>query len=121
MNNEKCAEFGIALLHAVTNAHILHLRADTISVHQAMGEFYPSIEELADAYIEACQGKYGKIEDYGNSYNAPPTSPIEYMVGLMEYVVTIRTELPQDTYLQNIVDEIEQSIASTLNKLRFYK
>jgi len=121
MTNDKYAEFALTLLHSVTNAHILHLRADTISIHLAMGEFYIEIGELADTFIEAYQGKYGKINDYGNQYDVPPLSPIEYMVGLMEYVSNTRTQLPQDTYLQNIIDEVAQSIASTLNKLRFYK
>jgi hypothetical protein len=120
MNNEIPA-FTLSLLHAVTNAHILHLRADSTATHLALGEFYPQLEELVDSLVESYQGKYGKIEQYGNEYTAPSTSPIEYMIGLLEYVEACRVDLPQDTYIQNIVDEIVQTITSALNKLRFYK
>lgn len=120
MTNEMPA-FSLTLLHAVTNAHILHLRADSTAVHLAMGEFYTSLEELADSLIESYQGKYGKILNYGDFYSAPEASPIEYMIGLLEYVEANRIDLPDDTYIQNIVDEIVQAITATLNKLRFYK
>lgn len=113
--------FALNLLHGVTNAHILHLRADTTAVHLAMGEFYSTLEELTDSFIEAYQGKYEKIMDYGDAYAPPTLSPVEYMIAFLEDVEDKRQSLPQDTYLQNIVDEITQAITSTLNKLRYYK
>lgn len=115
------ADFALCLLHGVTNGHILHLRADSTAVHLAMGEFYTSLEELADSFIESYQGKYDKIKDYGNDYTPPPESPIEFMIAFLEEIDAYRKDIPQDTYLQNIVDEITQTTTSTLNKLRFYK
>lgn len=120
MNNEMPA-FSLTLLHAVTNGHILHLRADSTATHLAMGEFYTSLEELVDSLVESYQGKYGKIDQYGGFYQQPAASPVEFMISLLEYVEANRVDLPQDTYIQNIVDEIVQTITSTLNKLRFYK
>lgn len=120
MNNEMPA-FTLTLLHAITNTHILHLRANSTATHLALGEFYPQLEELVDSLVESYQGKYGKIEQYGTTYDAPVESPVEYMIGLLEYVVKTRVDIPKDTYIQNIVDEVEQTIAGTLNKLRFYK
>lgn len=114
-------DFALCLLHAVTNAHILHLKADTYAAHKALGHFYTDLGDLVDEYVEAYQGKYGKIMDYGNDYRASGDSPIAYMISLMEYVETSREGLSDDSYLQNIVDEITQLIASTLNKLRHYK
>ena len=93
MNNEMPA-FSLALLHAVTNAHILHLRADSTATHLALGEFYPQLEDLVDSLVESYQGKYGKIENYGNTYTAPPIAPIEFMIGLLEYVEATRMDLP---------------------------
>lgn len=113
--------FASGLLHGVTNAHILHLRADTFAVHEAMGEFYSDLTELADNYIEAYQGKYGKITSYGEQYNPPTGTALEYMTGFMTWMDTYREFLPKDTYLMNIADEITQSIASTINKLAHYK
>ena len=113
--------FAAGLLHGITNLHILHLRANTFAEHSALGEAYESLTDLADSFIEAYQGKYNKIEDYGTEYNPPPSSPTEYVVGFIEWVTTNRAAIPQDTYLQNIVDEITQTLASALNKLRNYK
>ena len=120
MNNEMPA-FALTLLHAVTNTHIMHLRANSTATHLALGEFYPQLEDLVDSLVESYQGKYGQIMEYGTAYEAPANSPVEYMIGLAEYVQNNRVDLPQDSYIQNIVDEIVQSITSTLHKLRFYK
>jgi hypothetical protein len=113
--------FVAGLLHGVTNALILHLKADTYAVHKAMGHFYSDLGDLADKYIEGYQGKYGKIESYGSEYNPPTGTALEYMLGFMSWMDTYREFLPKDTYLMNIADEITQSIASTINKLAHYK
>lgn len=119
--NAEMPKFASDLLHAVTNTHIMHLRANSTATHLALGEFYPQLESLVDSLVESYQGKYGQIMEYGKEYEPPINSPIEYMIALAEYVQTARVDLPQDTYIQNIVDEIMQVITSTLNKLRFYK
>lgn len=120
-NMDKVAYFALGLLHGITNLHILHLRASTSGEHLALGEAYESLTDLADTFIEAYQGKYAKIESYGSEYNPPPQSSTEYVVGFIDWLGQHRQEIPQDTYLQNIVDEIEQALASALNKLRNYK
>jgi hypothetical protein len=113
--------FAAGLLHGVTNAHILHLKADTYAVHKAMGHFYSDLGDLADSYIEGYQGKYGKITAYGSEYNPPDESALVYMRNFMKWMDTYREFLPKDTYLMNIADEITQVIASTINKLAHYK
>lgn len=113
--------FASGLLHGVTNAHILHLKADTYAVHKAMGNFYSDLGDLADDYIEGYQGKYGKITSYGEQYAPPTGTALEYMMGFMSWMDTYREFLPKDTYLMNIADEITQAIASTINKLAHYK
>jgi hypothetical protein len=115
------SSFAAGLLHGATNLHILHLRASTTAEHLALGDAYETLTEQADEFIEAYQGKYNKIESYGAEYNPPPQSSTEYVIGFIDWLDTYRKTIPQDTYLQNIVDEITQTLASTLNKLRFYK
>jgi hypothetical protein len=48
-------------------------------------------------------------------------TPQKYLKSLCDFVEEIRKELPKDTPLQNIIDEIAQLIDSTLYKLRFLK
>lgn len=120
MAKETCAELIVTLMHAQTNAHILHLQTRSYSEHKALAGFYEGIDDLVDSFAEAYQGKYGIIEDYPVNYTAP-TGAIEMMVTLLEYVVMVRAELPDDTELQNILDEITALIDTTLYKLRFLK
>jgi len=113
-------EFVLCLLHSVTNAHILHLQSLSYSEHKALEAFYTEIGDLTDDYVEAYQGKYGLIKDYGDYYKTPPPA-LEYMIYLNDYVANARQQLPKDTELQNITDEIAQLIDSTIYKLRFLK
>lgn len=112
--------FVLCLLHSVTNAHILHLQTKSYSEHKALEGFYTAIGDLVDSYVEAYQGKYGIIEGYGAEYTQP-SSPLEYLTSLNDYVLQARQQLKQDTELQNITDEIAALIDSTLYKLRFLK
>ena len=112
--------FVMCLLHAVTNTHILHLQSRSYSEHMALGDFYEGLDDLADSFIEQYQGKYGIIDGYTDEYELP-TPALEYLVSLSDYVKQARVELPQDTELQNTIDEIASLIDSTLYKLRFLK
>jgi hypothetical protein len=115
-------QFIMCLLHSVTNGHILHLTTTSYAEHKALGTFYNEIGDLVDSFIEAFQGKYGLLHDFTTDYRLPG-EPIVYMTYLkMEVQILRRAELfPQDSELQNIVDEIAQLIDSTLYKLRFLK
>ena len=115
-------QFVMCLLHSVTNAHILHLSTNSYAAHQALGNFYEEIGDLVDSFVEAFQGKYGLLTDYKSDY-AIPSNPIDYMNYLKVEVEKLRREpkFPQDSELQNEVDNIANLINSTLYKLRFLK
>lgn len=115
-------QFVMCLLHSVTNAHILHLSTNSYSAHQALGNFYAEIGDLVDSFVEAFQGKYGLLTDYKAEYALPP-EPIAYMNYLKVEVEKLRRapNFPQDSELQNEVDNIANLINSTEYKLRFLK
>jgi len=50
-----------------------------------------------------------------------PKDPVKYMEALNNFVKDARKDLPQESQIQNIIDEIAQLIDSTLYKLRFLK
>ena len=112
------ADFVQCLFHAVTNAHILHLQTKSYAVHVALGSYYNDLNELTDSYAEAYQGKYGIIEGYTTEYELP-SAPLEYIILMNDYIKIARQELPQDSELQNIIDEIVALHDSTIYKLRF--
>ena len=115
-------QFVMCLLHSVTNAHILHLSTNSYAAHQALGNFYEEIGGLVDSFVEAFQGKYGLLTDYKSDY-AVPSNPIDYMNYLKVEVEKLRRapNFPQDSELQNEVDNIANLINSTEYKLRFLK
>jgi hypothetical protein len=116
-------EFILTLLHASTNTHILHLRSKSFSEHSALGEFYQALPDLVDAVVEATQGRYGQIIDYPVQYYAPAANGLEELEMLKDYVDEERHKegIPQDSEIQNLIDEIASQIDSTLYKLRFLK
>lgn len=118
--NYSIQEFVLCMLHSQTNAHILHLQSRSYSEHKALQGYYEGIDSIIDDFVEAYQGKYGLIENYSDEYSKP-TAALEYLIGLGEYVTQARTQLPQDSKLQNIIDEMAQLIDSTTYKLRFLK
>jgi hypothetical protein len=119
MMDKNVSGFAIKLLHAVTAGHILHLQSKSFSQHMALGEFYQGVGDLIDSFIEAYQGQYGIITGYANGFEVPTQSALREIMDLSAFVEKERRNLPTDSELQNIVDEIQALIDSTLYKLRF--
>jgi hypothetical protein len=93
------------MLHAVTTARILHWETMSYAEHKALAKFYDGLSDLADDYAEAYMGIYGR-------FNTVVTKTEMYSSAdlLVEYVgdtiLALRPELPNDTELMNILDEI---------------
>jgi DNA-binding ferritin-like protein len=120
-NYEKpVAQFVAVLLHSGTITHMQHLATKSYAQHVALGEYYNAIIELADTYAEAYSGAYEQIPitAYSNDFSVTK-DPEAYLKMIKRYVDAHRKDLPDDTALQNIVDEIVDQIDSTLYKLRF--
>ena len=116
--NEDAAEFIATLLHSSTVTHFMHLSTDSYSAHKALGHYYEDIIELADDFAEAYQGRYTKIKKYPDNFHAA-TDPEKYLKSMQGFVDEAREDLPKDSEIQNIIDEISQLIDSTLYKLKF--
>lgn len=117
---ENCALFVATLLHSATNTHFFHWSTDSYSKHIALGEYYDGIVELTDAFAEAYMGKYGKFTAFPSVYHQPK-DPIKYLESLQNFVTDARQDLPQDSELQNLIDEIADLINTTTYKLKFLK
>lgn len=118
--NETMAMFAATMLHSATNTHFFHWSTDSFSKHMALGTYYDGIVELVDDLVEAYMGCYEKIDKFPNVYHLP-NNPEKYMESLKSFVDDARKDLPQESQLQNIVDEIAQLIDSTLYKLKNLK
>ena len=118
-DNVAAAEFFMTLLHAATSGHVLHLQTRSYAQHMALDAFYSELPGLADAVIEAYQGKYGLVMDYPDGYSVPTGEPLQFLSDLSDYVMLQRANVGSDSELQNLIDEIQQLIDSTIYKLRF--
>lgn len=98
----------------------MHLSTDSFSVHQALNTYYNEIIDLVDQYAEAYMGRYGQIKKWPQEFHNAK-EPVKYLESLKDFVEESRKDLPQDSELQNLVDEIADLINSTLYKLRFLK
>jgi DNA-binding ferritin-like protein len=117
---ENCALFLATLLHSATNTHFFHWSTDSYAKHKALAKYYDAIIDLTDKLAESHMGKYGKMTSFPSVYHQPK-DPIRYMESLQKFVADARQDLPQDSELQNIVDEIADLINSTTYKLKFLK
>ena len=117
---QNVAMFAATLLHSATNTHFFHWSTNSYSQHKALGNYYDEIVELVDDYVEAYMGCYEQIKTFPSVYHQPK-EPLKYLESLKNFVDDARKDLPQETQIQNIIDEIAQLIDSTLYKLRFLK
>lgn len=117
--NASCGAFVAAIMHASTVAHIMHLQTRSFAEHKALGELYEGLPGLIDDFAEACQGRYGIITGYPSTVEIPQGNPLDFVRGLQSMVDGQRGSLPQDSHLQNIVDEIVALIDGTAYKLAF--
>jgi hypothetical protein len=122
MSQKDAAEFVGVLLHSATATHFLHLQTASYASHKALGHYYENIVELADKYAEAYQGHYGIIplSDYPDGFKVQKDAA-EYANSLLTFVKGIRGDLPKDTDLQNIIDEIVGEISALVYKLERFK
>lgn len=109
------------MLHSVTNAHIAHLKTDSFAQHKALEEFYNEIGDIVDSFAESYFGAIEFIDSYPSSVVMTSGTPLEYMKTLQNYVASTRKDLPQDSYLQNIIDEMAALIARTIYRLERLK
>jgi hypothetical protein len=115
-------EFAMCLLNGVTAGHIHHLGTDSYSQHMALGDFYVELDKRADKFIEAYQGRYSKII-FAEKALFLGENGLELVQYICDQIESYRKMpgFPQDSELQNIVDELLDLADSTKYKLRFLK
>lgn len=117
---EVCCELVMRCFHARTNAHVLHLQTKSYAEHKALNEFYDEIIPLTDSFAEAYQGEYGLIPFKPMPYKQADAA-LPMLEELRTWIDENRDDVSDDTYLQNIIDEIMALIRSTEYKLKFLK
>ena len=112
------ALFLATLLHSGTNAHFFHWATKSYAKHKALGGFYDKIIDLTDELAETYFGIYGQITDYPSTYHLPK-EPLAYMQSLQRFVKDARSDLPMDSEIVQLIDNIAQEIDTTIYLLKF--
>jgi hypothetical protein len=115
-------EFAMCLFNGVTAGHIHHLSTDSYSQHMALGDFYVELDKRADKFIEAYQGKKSKII-FAEKALFLGENGLELVEYICDQIESYRKMpgFPQESELQNIVDELLDLADSTKYKLKFLK
>jgi len=111
------------LLHSISQTHLMHWRTDSFSQHMALGSFYDEMSDAVDSLVEAYQGKFSKKIGTFSGEFVPVTDPISFLKQLATQILTYRTQadFPQQSEIQNEVDNIANLVNTTLYKLQFLK
>lgn len=119
--NKDVGQFILTLLHAATNTHLLHLQSKQYPEHVALGEFYEKLPDLVDGLVENIQGLTEELIEYPVDYYPPMVNSLDELRSLKDFVKEERGFLPQDSEIQNNIDEISTLINKTIYKLKFLK
>jgi len=112
------ALFLATLLHSGTNTHFFHWATKSYAKHKTLGKFYENIIELTDQLAETYFGVYGQITEFPSTYHMPK-EPLAYLQSLQAFVKEARANLPQDSEIVQLIDNIAQEIDTTIYLLKF--
>lgn len=105
MDHDAVKNLMSCLMRAIVSARIIHWETTSYAEHKALGNFYSGLEDLADSYAEAYMGIYGRFGSFElpEHDDALGRDLVQYVA---ECVAVLRDALPNDTQLDNILDEI---------------
>ena len=111
-------EYVSALLEIQDISHIAHLQTSSFAEHKALNKLYDGIADQFDAFVEAYQGKYGIIKGYKSFKLEEGVEMVSYLKEKMTSFEGYKSTLT-DGYLQQMVDNTQELLSTTLYKLRF--
>lgn len=90
--------------------------AGSFSAHKALENFYSEILGLLDGLVESYAGIYGRPKGY-EAHEFVDFESLDqvraYFKEVYTYIQTERKSLPQESWIQNQIDEIAQLAAET--------
>ncbi len=106
--------------NAKQQAIVWHHESTSLSEHQALEGFYTEIVELLDGLSESYAGIYGRLKGYDvedlMDWNGLDNT-IAYYKNCYMWLQIERKSAPQDSWIQNQLDEIAQLLGQTLYRL----
>lgn len=91
---------------------LIHWNTTSYAEHKAIGKLYDQLADLTDTLAETYMGIYGRFGNIPCAHNELPDA-VAYVRDMGDGIQAMRAELPNDTQLQNIVDEIASAVDTT--------
>jgi hypothetical protein len=94
--------------------HLAHLSTDSYAAHMALDCYYGALLGHIDALVEMAQGLIGQKLNI----NIPPSNNVDaitHLQGILELVASATTE---SGAINNLLDALEELVATTLYKLK---
>jgi hypothetical protein len=112
-------KFVSLVLYDRDNAHLAHWKTKSYAEHKALNEFYDSVLELIDGFVEQYQGYYNKRMNIQRDTDRESADIRKLLDTQIEWIETKRYEIcsKEETALQNTIDEIIRQYQSTLYML----
>lgn len=112
-------EYVGSLLEIEVVAHVAHVQAvnGSFAEHEALRGLYEGASDQFDSFTEAYQGKYGIVRGYAPIKIQEGVDMISYLTNKAHEFEEYRNTLV-DGYLQQMVDNTQELIYSTLFKLK---
>ena len=91
---------------------IFHWQTDSYAAHKAFGEAYESLDELIDSFVEEYMGRFGRSKPTTTFvFELKPLQNMELVDNMLfnfiSYLVDMDKEIPSETNLLNIRDEMK--------------
>lgn len=99
-------------------SHKAHLGTQSYAEHMALNSFYDGIIDLADRFVESAQGKYGLFEISNETTDVPREDPVSLLRGILEGINS-RAKRCDESFLEAIIDDINELFYSTIYKLEY--
>lgn len=112
MNHEPMKNMLAMLMCGQICLRLIHWNTTSYAEHKAIGKLYDTLADLTDSLAETYMGIYGRFGNIPCEHEQLPNA-VQYVADMAEMVQTVRIGLPNDTQLQNIVDEIAAAIDTT--------
>lgn len=117
-------EFVLKLFNVRTVAHIQHLTPNgqpgSDAAHRALEAFYSSLIPDVDRFAECWMGCYEQLIEVGAAGFKLEKDPIKLVKSVKEILVKARAEC-DEPFLQQIIDDMTETCAQTLFRLKFLK
>lgn len=112
MNHDAMKNFLGVLMCGQICLRLIHWNTKSYAEHKAIGKLYDALADQTDTLAETYIGIYGRFGNIPCTHGDLPEA-VSYVAELADYIQSMRTDLPNDTQLQNLVDEIAATVDQT--------